>query len=173
MQGATITTPDDSTYGTISSYGTCGNNEFAEVLSVPTNTSIELTCGLQHDYTAAGKVQVVRVPRYSTLAINSGGVLTSTQWNGTTGGVLVVEVLGNTTVASGGKIDVTGNGFRGGALDNTSQFGTGNYVWNNAVSGAEKGEGIGGSPADYDLIGGRYDRGASANGGGGGNGHNS
>src|SRR6185295_2136175 len=52
-----------------------------------------------------------------------------------------------------------------------SQFGTWDITWNTGISGAEKGEGIAGNQGDYDNFGGRYDRGAPANGGGGGNGH--
>jgi PKD repeat protein len=172
IQGATITFPDDSTYGTISNYNNCGNNELQEVLSVPNGTTITLSCGLLKSYTAAGRVEVIRVPRYTTLTINNGGTLTCPAWNGATGGVLAVEVLGVTTVNAGGTISVSSKGFRGGVLDNTSQFGTGNFVWNTAISGAEKGESIAGFQTDYDAMGGRYDKGAPANGGGGGNGHN-
>jgi len=173
MQGATITTPDDTTYGTITSYNNCGNNEFAEVQSVPNSTSISVTCGLKNNYTTAGRVQIVRVPRFSSLTINNGGVLTSATWNGSSGGIFAVEVLGNTTINSGGKIDLSAKGFRGGALGNSSQWGVGNFHWPSQTYGAEKGEGIAGFETDYDAIGGRYTRGAAANAGGGGDGHNS
>lgn len=173
MQGATITSPNDSTYGTITNYNSCGNYEFAQVSSVPNSTTITLDCGLLHPYSATWRTQVVRVPRWSTLTVNNGGTITCPAWNATTGGVLVMEVEGATTINTGGSINATGKGFRGGALDNQSQFGTLDFVWNTAISGAEKGESIVGNQGDYDNIGGRYDRGAPANGGGGGQGHTS
>ena len=173
VQGASMGLANDSTYGTINLYNNCGNYEFAQVSSVPNSTTITFDCALRNSYTASGKVQVVRVPRWTTLTINSGGTMTCPAWNGSTGGVVVVEVLGNTSINSGGAISATGRGFRGGALDNQSQFGTWDFRWNTGLSGAEKGEGIAGSQNDYDSFGGRYDRGAPANGGGGGNGHTS
>jgi PKD repeat protein len=173
MQGASMSLNNDSTYGNVNVYNNCGNNEFAQVKSVPNSTTITLDCGLQHSYTATGRVQVVRVPRWSSLTINSGGVLTCPTWNVSTGGVLVVEVLGNTIINSGGSINTTGKGFRGGALDNLSQFGTGDFRYWLPESGAEKGEGIAGNQGDYDNFSGRYDRGAPANGAGGGDGHTS
>jgi len=171
MQGASMSLPNDSTYGYVNLYNNSGNNEFAQVASVPNATTITLDCGLQHSYTATGRVQVIRVPRWSSLTINSGGILSCPNWSVSTGGVVVAEVLGNTTINSGGSINATGKGFRGGALDNLSQFGTGDYRWSLPESGAEKGEGIAGNQGDYDNFSGRYDRGAPTNGGGGGDGH--
>ena len=88
--------PIDATWGEIivpGGYNNCGNNEYAEVKSVPNGTSIELRCGLTNDYTASGKVQVIRVPRFDDLTIN--GTLTTEAWNGNTGGVLAIEVNNN------------------------------------------------------------------------------
>jgi PKD repeat protein len=173
IQGASMTSPDDSTYGTIVSMGNCGRQELAEVAAVPTATTIQLSCALQNSYTWVGRAQVVRVPRYASLTINSGGILTCPNWNGSTGGVLAIEVQGNTVINSGGRIDVTGLGFRGGQLlDNNSWYGVGNHRWLTDDYGAEKGEGVLGYQADYDMFGGRYCRGAAINAGGGGNGHN-
>lgn len=181
MQGASllgtltgnIASPLDSTWGTITSYNNCGNNEFAEVLAVPNGTTITLRCGLEKDYTAAGKAQVVRVPRYTTLTINSPGVITCDTWNGATGGVCAIEVQGNTVINAGGSISATGKGFRGGMLlENNTGYGVDNIGSILDTYGAEKGEGVGGFQADYDPIGGRYGKGAPGNGGGGGNAHN-
>jgi len=182
MQGATllgqpdqwtpaIAFPNDVTWGGITNYNNCGNYEFCQVSSVPNGTTINLDCGLIYNYTAAGKVQIVRVPRYSTLTISSPGVLTCQAWNGTTGGVLSVEVQGNTTITAGGKIKTTGTGFRGGNLFNISGNGvtTSLYSCVSADVGTNKGEGIGGYDTDYNVFGGKYCRGAAGNAGGGGN----
>lgn len=86
---------------------------------------------------------------------------------------MVVEVLGNTILNTGGNIDVSGKGFRGGALlDNNTNWAVFSYVTAYDDFGAEKGEGIAGYQTDYDPIGGRYAKGAPANGGGGATSHN-
>lgn len=182
MQGATIngapqagnppSTPPDSTWGSIISYNNCGNWEFAEVLSVPNATSITLQCPLTYSYTATGKAQVVRVPRYSFLTVNGAGAsITCDTWTGTIGGICAIEVEFNSTI--NGSINTSGLGFRGGQASGTAQLM--NLFFSASllnIDGAEKGEGIAGYRADYDIYGGRYMRGAPANGGGGGNIHN-
>lgn len=172
MQGATINfAPDDNSYGAITNYNNAGNNELAEVLSVSGTQQITLLCGLKNSYTATGHVQVVRIPRYNTLTINSGADVTCPTWDGSKGGVVAVEVLGNTTIA--GKIQATGKGFRSGkANENEATFGVTGSRSGFASYGGEKGEGIAGYVTDYDAMNGRYSFGAPANGGGGGNGHN-
>ncbi|MGD0711169.1 MAG: hypothetical protein ABR968_08285, partial [Bacteroidales bacterium] len=175
VQGASIMAPAssiDTTYGIITNYNNCGLYEFAEVLSVPNITTINVECPLTNNYTASGKTEVVRVPRYTSLTINSPGVLTGDTWSGTKGGICAVEVLGNTTINSGGTMDMSGKGLRGGVLHNDTPgatFGVNNYYNTNTTYGAEKGEGIAGFETEYDSFGGRYCRGAPANGGGGAN----
>ncbi len=179
MQGATLQgtlvgnngVPNDSTWGSIISYNNCGNYEFAEVLGVPNATTISLRCGLQYSYSASGNVQVIRVPRYTALTINNGGVITCDPWNGSTGGICAVEAENNIIINAAGGFNVSGKGFRGGVLiENLSGFGVDQVASINESDGAEKGESIGGYQADYDPMGGRYGKGAPANGGGGGNG---
>lgn len=163
--------PDNASWGAITAYNNCGNYELCQVADVPNTTSIIIDCGLQHDYTAAGKVQVVRIPRYNALTINAPGVLTCQSWNGASGGVLAVEVKGITAINSGGKINVTGKGFRGAALYTPSPSRS-QFPWfssTNTEMSANKGEGIAGSGADLIPYGGQYGRGAAANAGGAGN----
>jgi len=93
-----------------------GNFEFAEVLNVPLATKIILKSGISKNYTCAGKVQIIRVPRFSSLKINSPGSVTVPGWDGTTGGVLAIEVKGETVID--GTIDVTGRGFRAQSFQN-------------------------------------------------------
>lgn len=162
-------TPTDSTWGQVNQYNNAGNNELIMVESVPNSTTINLSCGLKNNYTAAGRVQVIRVPRFSTLTINNGGTINCPAWNGSTGGVVAIEVLGNTVINSGGVINASALGFRGGVLDPVTDFGgTTEVASDNPTRGAEKGESIGGFQADYNVYGGRYGKGAPANGGGGG-----
>ncbi len=180
MQGALIKLSPvpiwapDSTYGNIYNYQTCGNYEFAQVKSVISGTQIELDCGLTYNYSSSGRTQVVRVPRYSALTINSGGVLTTDAWNGSIGGILVAEVDGNTTISGGGSINVNGLGFRGGVAAGNGGSGNSNFATISNNNGAAKGEGIGSdriTGTGHDTLG-LYCKGAPGNGGGGGNANN-
>ena len=169
----TISNPNNATWGGVTNLNNCGRYEFCQVKSVPNATSIEVDCGLTYSYSSAGRVQVIRVPRYNTLTINSPGVITCPAWSTPTagvGGVVVVEVLGNTTINAGASISATGLGFRGGALFNTT--GRTTTVLYSCVSldvGTNKGEGVAGYDTDYTPYGGKFCRGAAANAGGGGN----
>ncbi|MBK9637551.1 MAG: T9SS type A sorting domain-containing protein [Bacteroidetes bacterium] len=170
MQGASITTSDNSSYGNISNYNNCGKYEYAKVTSVPNSTSITLANSLLNSYTSSGKVQVVRVPRYTNLTINSGASITTDAWDGTIGGIVAIEVVND--VILNGSINVNYKGFRGGSIEQNSVL-PGNITTRRTTdsnNGAEKGESIAG-PASS-LSNGRYGRGAPANGGGGGNAHN-
>ncbi len=184
-QGTIINGPtasgSDTTWGKVMTpgdYYSTGLYEFRQVVSVPSITSIVIDCGTTNQYIPNGgtarKPMVIRVPRYTTLTVNSGGVLTCDDWNGTVGGVLAVEVQGNTVVNAGGAIFADGKGFRGGSLvgDNFSSFGVNTTFSTGSALGAEKGEGVAGYQAEYDVFGGRYCRAPGANGGGGGDGHN-
>ncbi|MFN6039008.1 MAG: hypothetical protein ACK452_11120, partial [Bacteroidota bacterium] len=168
----------DTAWGRIENYYFCGNYEFRQVLSVPNANTINLDCPLIKDYLSSAfgpstKSQVVRVPRYASLTINTGGVLTCDDWNGTVGGILAVEIQGNVVVNTGGIIDATGKGFRGAALAaNTPNTGSNTVFSTLNTTGADKGEGIVGYQIIYDNEGGRYGRGAAANAGGGGCVHN-
>ena len=75
MQGATLNAATDSTWGAITNYSNCGNYEFAEVQSTAGSVTINLNCSIQKNYSASGRVQVIRVPRYSSLTVNTGATL--------------------------------------------------------------------------------------------------
>ncbi len=174
-QGATIGTGNANTYGAVTTLGSAGRYEYVSVASVSGGTiTLGTACAsapLRFSYGSGA--QVVRVPQYSSLTVNGGASIVAQAWNGSTGGVVAAIVDGTATV--NGSINANAAGFRGGAIDNdTTDAGTDvpAYVAATAVSGAEKGESIAGSQAAYDGLGGRYSRGAPANGGGGGNAHN-
>jgi MYXO-CTERM domain-containing protein len=174
MAGATINVTDTINYGSVtaSTLGSAGRYEFAGVESVNSN-QITLACPLKNDYTVSGKVQVIRVPQYTTLTIAAGGSITAPAWDGQTGGVVAVHA--ETTLQLDGMIDVSAKGFRGGAVHDSSDVTGATPIFRSldATLGAEKGEGIAGSQADYqNTLNGRYGRGAPANGGGGGDSHN-
>ncbi|WP_299220334.1 SdrD B-like domain-containing protein, partial [uncultured Aquimarina sp.] len=175
-QGATINTSNTVSYGDITDYGSAGLYEFGYVLSVASNT-ITLTCEIANSYFIAGRTQVVKVPQYDTLTIQAGASVIPLPWEdfagSRRGGVVVITA---NTIDVLGDIDATGLGFRGGVGDNTTTTNgatvTTDFVTSTSGLSAEKGEGIVGNQADYDILGGRYGRGAPANGGGGGNSHN-
>ncbi|MDP2387552.1 MAG: gliding motility-associated C-terminal domain-containing protein [Bacteroidota bacterium] len=164
--------PYDNTYGDITSYNNAGNNEFAEINSI-SGTTLTLNCQLKNSYSASGKTQIVRVPRYTSLTISGTGTITCPQWmreNGY-GGVISIEVHGNTNIALGGKIDASGLGFRGGSWlgKNTSAFGSDVIgTTTNSAQSINKGESVAGDTTLYGTWQAKYGKGAIANGGGGG-----
>ncbi|MGJ8549900.1 DUF7507 domain-containing protein, partial [Winogradskyella wichelsiae] len=178
-QGASIDVTNTVNYGAVTAYNSAGLYEFVYVISVNGN-DITISCGVTQDYTVAGRAQVIKVPQYNTLTINAGASVTALPWQdyagGRRGGLVVIDAL---NVVVDGDIDVTGLGFRGGLLDTLSANHNDNdptdnddYVSDSGLVSAEKGESIAGYNIEYDLLGGRFGRGAPANGGGGGNTHN-
>lgn len=181
-QGAAFSDSTDAdTYGAFTDEE-AGTYEFAAVVSVSgdeitvdaANTAPYTCGGITGTYdTTDGNVQVVRVPQYSTLTINSGGSVVAADWNGTTGGV--VSVVVQSTLTINGSIDVSGQGFRGGAVKTTNNSdlpGTTIFRSTQANEGGQKGESILGFQTEYNSNNGGIGRGAPANGGGGGNAHN-
>lgn len=168
-------------FGTVTNYRNAGKYEVREVQFVSGTTTIGISCGLTNSYNAAGHPQVIRIPRYNNLTLNANTTIIPTIWNGTTGGVVAIEVLGDLTLNTNSLIDASGFGFRGGALAGASNpgsltphsSGAGNGSTplgiNTMADGGNKGEGIGGYVTEYQApFYSRYGRGAMANGGGGG-----
>jgi gliding motility-associated-like protein len=174
-QGASINTADSPTYGDITAYNNSGLYEFNYVTSMSGNT-VNLQNPVTNNYTASGRVQLIKVPSYTTLTVNAGASIVPVLWQDgggfRKGGVVAIHCVGTVTV--NGTIQATSFGFRPGATEqNTSGTGTNfvaSYVSTSSSDGAEKGESIAGFGAEYAT--GAYNRGAPANGGGGGNGHN-
>lgn len=162
MQGASVncyanpsntvaSLPSGPNYGAITNYNNAGNYEFAQVNSVNSN-SVFLDCPLQKNYTASGKVQLIKIPRFQNLTINSPHSIYGSPWNGSVGGVVAVEINGTLTINSGGKISADTIGFRGGRtnLRNTSpNFGVSDYGHLDKNMGVYKGESIAGDTALY------------------------
>jgi uncharacterized repeat protein (TIGR01451 family)/fimbrial isopeptide formation D2 family protein len=110
--------------------------------------------GLLNTYTTAAfgtngqkRFQVIRVPQYSSATL--GSTLTAAAWDGSTGGVLAVDVAGTLALGSA-TVSVTGLGFRGGGgrpLAGQNQTDDADYR-NTAARAAhgQKGEGIAGTP---------------------------
>ena len=151
--------PMDTSAGKVHKYNGAGNNEFAEIYAIAGNV-ITLNCALKDSFRGSPNVgdiraQVVRVPRYTSLSLTGAGSITCNAWNGSTGGVIVIEVQGNTTLANGTSIDASAKGFRGGSPIWATGFGStstgGNYGSPSANAGAHKGESIVGDTNVYKI----------------------
>jgi hypothetical protein len=164
-KGATITTTNTSGYGTITAMNNAGNYEFATVSAFSGAGPYSITVAtLVSSYTASAAVQLISVPKYTDVTVNS--TVTSTPWNAAQGrgGVVAMQVSGTLTLKA--AIDVSGQGFSGGVAagsagpcpDNTTFTATSNDF-------GAKGEGV-------STGGNLYAIGPQANGGGGGNPHN-
>lgn len=177
-QGASMDISLTNSYGNILNYNSSGLYEFKYVQSTSGNTITTQTT-FTNSYAVNGKVQVVKVPQYTTLTINSGASLVPKPWKDTLissisyrfGGLVVIHA---SNIINNGMITATGSGFRGGVLFNSVGINGGITALTTSLSAkaGEKGESICGYRNDYDLLGGRYGRGSPANGGGGGDGHN-
>jgi len=169
MKGAEIDISNTAAFGTVTDYKNAGNYEFNYVKS-KTGNNIELKNTVTRNYDLPdGKVQLIRVPYYQSVDITS--TLTCPPWNGSTGGVLVLNAADS--VILNADIDVSGNGFKGGQAINTN-LNTTNcssndyYYANSSTAAAAKGESI--VNLNAVLANGK---GAPASGGGGGLDHNS
>lgn len=157
MKGASITTGNNSGFGTITSQNEAGHFEFLSIASINGNT-IVFSSAICQSYAISGKVQLVQVPVYTDVTIS--GVLTAAPWNGTIGGVLAIEATNSVTFNA--NIDISGLGFVGGQFT-SGGFSCGDPNWANTNSG-KKGEGIAEAPSNQDG-----NRAPLANGGGGSN----
>jgi uncharacterized repeat protein (TIGR01451 family)/fimbrial isopeptide formation D2 family protein len=185
-----------ATYGT--NTGTAGLYEYARVTNVAGVTvtlSAPLTNTYVQNYGNRQTYQVIRVPQYSSAIIS--GVVSAAPWDvniatgAASGGVFAIDVAGSLTMNAGANINVTGQGFRGGAGRNGTSnrigglFGDMRYpsgATAATIDGASKGEGTAGTPRyvfngtatplDYGVEGytnGSHGRGSPGNAGGGGN----
>ena len=179
MQGAAIDITNSNKYGQVNGAVTAGTYEYAVAASaVSTTGSLTLAGKLTNTYTtntSGNTFQVIRIPQYSSLTVS--GAVTGSAWDGSTGGVLALEVAGATSFNTGASLNMDGKGFRGGvAVTNTLKNAPGNnYVSATAEAYASKGEGIAGTPialnptSSYNTYAvGSYSRGKAATGGGGG-----
>ncbi len=107
-----------------------GQHETKRITNISGNI-LTLNGALLHLYDAGGdrKHEVLRVPQFRDVTVHDGGTITCHNWDGTTGGIVFFRATGTVTVESGGKIDVSGKGYRGGE---------------SGVKTGQSGEGIGG-----------------------------
>jgi uncharacterized repeat protein (TIGR01451 family) len=167
MQDASINNANSISYGDGSTgrgqtdIRNSGKYEFAVIASVSTatNTTVTLRDNLVNNYASAAATtsatrqsfQVLRVPQLSSVTL--AGTINVTAWDGSTGGVYVLDVAGNLSVSTGGAtINASAIGFRGGGGKQGSELVPGGSDWATASAatasnlGAVKGEGIAGTP---------------------------
>lgn len=166
MQGAVVNQTNTTAFGSVSDYNGAGNFEIAQICDIIGN-SIILDYLLEYSYDPAGIVQVIKVPVYADVVVSA--TADAPAWNGTDGGVFVLEANHLLLAAD---IDMSGKGFRGGTFANSGfncNFLTTrpDYYYPSSDDGGMKGESIAILPASH-----QYGKGANANGGGGGNDHN-
>lgn len=169
MKGATVTTPPTDDFGTVVDMGSCGHYEFARIEYISSNV-LTLRYTLFNTYDVAGAVQLVRVPRYDDAIVIAP--LNALPWNGSTGGVIAIDVAGTLQLRS--DIDASGMGFRNDAMWDGDEYMNGSScsIMDFALArlsriGAMKGSGIADAPVGMEA-----GRGRLANAGGGGNSHN-
>lgn len=98
---------------------TLGSYEYLTIRSISGN-QIYFTTSTVNSYTsgqpnlsAAYVSQLVRVPQFSSVVVNSGGLIQPVGWNGTKGGVIAFTSTGPITLNGTGAIQADGGGFRG------------------------------------------------------------
>jgi len=177
MQNASINTSNNIDYGNgytgagFTTVNGSGNYEFVTATGPVSGGSVPVQGagaggGLVFSYTASAATatqgqstyQVVLVPQYTTATL---GAATAAAWNGSTGGILAIDVAGALNLGSA-TVSVNGLGFRGGAglqlgggggsntdfLQPSPATYTASGNGNPAQAGwdAPKGEGVGGTP---------------------------
>jgi hypothetical protein len=164
-KGATITTTNTASYGTITAMNNAGNYEFATVSAFSGTGPYSITVAtLSSSYTVSGAVQLISVPKYTDASIT--GTITATAWSATQGrgGVVAMQVSG--TLNLGANIDVSTQGFSGGAVAGSNGDCPNNSTFTSSSNNhGAKGEGV-------STNGNLYGNGPQANAGGGGNPHN-
>ncbi len=167
MQYADINSTNTANYGAgtgtasgATSYATAGYYEYVVATGAVSGGAVPIAgegpgSGLLNTYVQAAystqgqrTYQVVRVPQYQTATVT--GTITAAPWNGSSGGIVAIEVVGQLTF-SGGGINVDGQGFRGGGgqqLQGQSGAGLLNTDYRTLATYAangNKGEGVAGS----------------------------
>ena len=169
MQGAAISTGNNTSFGVITSLNGAGRYELVVIDSVGAKAIFTrfLLLGL-YDWSAG--VQLVTFPRVQQATV--ADTLRAKPWDGATGGILALSVVD--TLAVNAPVMADGAGFRGGQAylaptnNCTWLLGESDFVYSPGNwRGSYKGEGIAVTAADKAL-----GRGPQANGGGGGNDHN-
>ncbi len=169
MKGASINSDNNGDFGDITDLGEAGFYEKNKIVNI-VGSILVLEKFLLHDYDTQNGLQLVSMPVYEN-AITTDSVIAQ-PWNGSTGGIVAFEVLGELKIDA--PIVVSEQGFRGGAATEVDASGC-NFLQNhNDFSyeegnwrAAPKGESIASFVNNRE-----WGKGSQASGGGGGNNHN-
>jgi hypothetical protein len=175
MKGAVIDQSNGATFGDVSDIASAGYYEIGTICGFLQDTLI-LERKLNNFYDVTGFVQCVIFPDISGNATVTD-TLKAQPWDSVsgTGGIIALDVPGTLTLNK--PIDASGAGFRGGiyqafTVSCTFTLGVTSYYYPNTATnnsnGGPKGEGIAAFVTAREC-----GRGKQANGGGGGNNHNS
>lgn len=178
MKGADVNNTNTASFGDVTAINQAGNYEINTICDF-TATTVFLHYQLLKSYNTGGYVQLITIPRYTNVTVT--GTVQAAPWDAITGTGGVVALEATNTIFLNSNIDVSGRGFSGGQFMNypapayncSWAVDVNNYFLglppspNNNYHGGRKGESI----SDY-IAGMEYARGKQANGGGGGNNHN-
>jgi uncharacterized repeat protein (TIGR01451 family) len=163
MQCATITSTDSDAYGDgfagdpasgFTEPGTCqaGRYQYVKAGPATSGTSLDLAGSpLTAVYIQAAAdntlgrrtIQVIRIPQYQDATLS--GTVNGVVWDGSSGGVVALDVAGNLSFT--GTIDADGLGFRGGGgRARSANDAVQRFRWDTDDRHAVKGEGIAGTP---------------------------
>jgi hypothetical protein len=166
MQGASINTANNATFGTITAINSAGAYELNVVDSILSSTEVRIRFKMTNVYNLSHKVQVVSVPFFSSATVTSP--ITALPWNGSKGGIIA---LYTDTLILNSNIVADTAGFRGfdPQLSNGTCLSSANYLYTLAQNlSGKKGESIHLPTSNAYECG----KGKQANGGGGANEHN-
>lgn len=175
-KGATVGSANASSFGDITAINNAGNYEFNTICTV-TGNEVVLKKTFLRSYDPAGLVQLVSLPSYRSVVIS--GAVAASAWDPAKGKGGVVAIEASDSIFLNADINVSGQGFWGGALVNypippydcSWAVAVDNYFLSLPASsyytGGKKGEGI----TAY-IPNAEYGMGKLANGGGGGNNNN-
>ena len=133
--------------------GGAGTYEFKTISSLSAS-QITFVQPLDNSYysqsmntTSASAAQVVRIPHYTNVTLQSGSSITAPAWNGYTGGIVAFRALRALTFYANSNINVSTKGYRGGGCS-----ACGNNDWGQngeGVTGLGTGGGVGNPPANF------------------------
>lgn len=139
--------------------GEAGQYEYATVAST-SGSNINLETPLSNSYgsgtynsVTSSVTQIVRIPQYSDVTINSGASIIAPAWNGFTGGIVIFRSQGSTVI--NGVINVSETGYRGGTCGTcgNNDWGTQGEgylgIGSNSLSANGNGGGGGYGPSGY------------------------
>ena len=175
MQGALVSTSNNSSFGDTTSLNNAGNYEVAVICAID-GDSVFMFHNFLNNYTVSGKVQLVKFAQYYSAIVTD--TVKASPWNNATGTGGIIAITVSTDLTLNAPIYADASGFRGGAYvvstgDCLNFPGSANgYIYDASSTGPQNGAYKGESVYNITVAGQTGGRGAPANGGGGGNNHN-